>query len=278
VQYGNKADALFRLSRFDEAEKALEDAAAHHSDEAVTRYRLALLKHDRATAETVAPESNAQGEHGLAMWHVQALAAAGEGRLDEAERDSRRAVELARGAGLTERAAVFEAAPAVWNAFYGNMEVARQKAEAALRTFDGREVEYAAGFALGLAGDGARAEALAAKLNKDHPEDTQVQSTYVPTLHALAALGRNDPLKALDLLEANRQYEFGIPPLAFNHYYGNMYPLYVRGLAYLAAHRAREAAAEFERLLAHPGLWAGDPVESATRRQLARFPKGSGTR
>ena len=121
-------------------------------------------------------------------------------------------------------------------------------------SFDGREVEYAAGFALGLAGEGARAEALAAKLNKDHPEDTQVQSTYVPTLRALAALGRNDPPKAIDLLEANRRYEFGIPPLAFNHFYGNMYPIYVRGLAYLAMHREEEAAAEFSRLLAHPGL------------------------
>jgi hypothetical protein len=169
-----------------------------------------------------------------------------------------------------ERAAVFEAAQAVWNAFYGNREAARREAEAALKAFDGREVEYGAGFALGLAGEGERAEALAAKLNNDHPEDTQVQSTYVPTLRALAALGRNDPPKAIDLLEANRRYEFAIPPLAFNHFYGNMYTIYVRGLAYLAMHREEEAAAEFSRLLAHPGLAAGDPVEAAARLQLAR--------
>ena len=114
------------------------------------------------------------------------------------------------------------------------------------------------------------AEALAAKLNKDHPEDTQVQSTYVPTLRALAALARNDAPKAIDLLEANRRYEFGIPPLAFNHFYGNMYPLYVRGLAYLAMHREKEAAGEFSGLLAHRGLAAGDPADAAARRQLAR--------
>ncbi len=85
----------------------------------------------------------------------------------------------------------------------------------------------------------------------------------------MAALERNDPRKALDLLEANRRYEFGIPPLAFNHLYGNMYPLYVRGLAYLAMNRAADAAAEFSRLLAHPGMAAGDPVDAAARRQLA---------
>jgi hypothetical protein len=273
VHYGSRMMVLFRLNRFEEAEKALPAAAAHRalaSDVLVLRYRLALLKHDGAAAEAVVAESRAQSENQLAMWHAQALEAARDGRLEEAARDSRRAVEMARGTGLKERAAVFEAAPAVWNAFYGNRESARQEAESALKTFDGREVEYAAGFALGLAGEATRADALAAKLNNDHPEDTQVQSTYVPTLRALAALARNDPSKAIDLLESNRRYEFGIPPLAFNHSYGNMYPIYIRGLAYIAAHREAEAAAEFARLLAHPGLWAGDPVESLARLQLAR--------
>src|ERR1043165_731063 len=81
---------------------------------------------------------------------------------------------------------------------------------------------------------------------------------------------KNDPHKTIDLLEANRPYEFGIPPLAFNHFYGNMYPIYIRGLAYLAMGKATEAAAEFSRLLAHPGLYACDPVDAAARRQLGR--------
>jgi eukaryotic-like serine/threonine-protein kinase len=273
VDYGSKVRILFQLNRFEETEKALVDASAHHGDSSdvlAFRYRLALLKQDTARAQTVVARSHAQSEDEMVMWHVQALEAAREGHLEEAERDSRRAIEIARGAGLTERAAVFEAAQAVWNAFYGNTEAARQKAESALKAFDGREVEYAAGFALGLAGDTARAETLAAKLNKEHPEDTQVQSTYVPTLRALAALSRNDAPKAIDLLDANRRYEFGIPPLAFIHFYGNMYPLYVRGLAYVAMHRDEEAAAEFKRLLAQRGLAAGDPVEAAARVQLAR--------
>jgi len=60
----------------------------------------------------------------------------------------------------------------VWNALYGNKSAARKAAETALKTFEGREVAYAAGFALGLAGDAARAEALADKLNKEYPGDT----------------------------------------------------------------------------------------------------------
>ncbi|HEY2381773.1 MAG TPA: protein kinase [Terriglobia bacterium] len=270
--YGNQAQILFLLGRFEEAEKAFQVAAAHHAlsaDVLALRYRLALLKQDRKGIENVLAASRDTRDNAMVLSHIKALAAARGGRMAEAERDSRAAIEMARGAGLQERAAVFQAAPAVWSAFYGNQSSARERAETALKTFDGREVEYAAGFALGLTGEAARAEALAAKLDNEHPEDTQVQASYVPTLRALAALTRKDPRKALDLLEANRRYEFGIPPLAFNHFYGNMYPIYVRGLAYLMMNRGAEAAVEFSRLLAHPGLAAGDPVDAAARRQLA---------
>jgi eukaryotic-like serine/threonine-protein kinase len=272
LEYSGRANALFHLDRFEEAERAFEVAAAHHAinpNALAARYRLALLKQDRQGMESVLASSRGTRDGIMLQSHVQALAAAQAGRLDEAERYSRSAVETSLGAGLRERAAVFQAAPAVWNAFYGNRNSAREKAEAALKTFDGREVEYAAGFALGLAGEASRAEALAAGLNKEYPEDTQVQASYVPTLRALAALERKDPRKALDLLEANRRYEFGLPPLGFNNFYGNLYPIYVRGLAYLAMNRGVDAAAEFSRLLAHRGLVAGDPVDAAARRQLA---------
>ena len=271
--YTNLANGLFRLGRFEDAEKAYAVAAAHHAtgpDALAFLYRLALLKRDKAGMERTVAESRGSHDSELLLSQIQALAAARDGQLSDAERYSRSAIEMALRAGLEERMAVFQAAPAVWNALYENKETARRTAEIALRTFEGREVAYAAGFALGLAGETAKVDALANKLDKEYPEDTQVQATYVPTLRALVSLNKNDPRKAIDLLEANRPYEFGIPPLAFNHFYGNMYPIYVRGLAYLAMHKPREAAVEFGRLLAHPGLAVGDPVDAAARRQLAR--------
>jgi tetratricopeptide (TPR) repeat protein len=270
--YLNQAAALYHLGRFEEAERAYAVAAAHHAtapDAMALRYRLALLKRDKAGMERVLAESRGDHDSEMELAQVQALAAAHDGRLNEADMHSRRVIEMALRGGLRERAAVSQAAPAVWNALYENKAVARVAADAALKTFEGREVAYAAGFALGLGGEAARAEALADKLDKEFPEDTHVQATYVPTLRALAALDKNDPRKAIDLLEANRQYEFGIPPLAFIHFYGNMYSIYVRGLAYLAMRKPAEAVVEFSRLLAHPGLAAGDPVDAAARRQLA---------
>ena len=53
-------------------------------------------------------------------------------------------------------------------------------------------------------------------------------------------------------------------------YYGALYPTYVRGLAYQQLHRYREAAAEFQRMLDHPGLLLADPIGPAARLQLAR--------
>ena len=108
---------------------------------------------------------------------------------------------------------------------------------------------------------------------KNIPKTRRFNLTYVPTLRALAALDRNDAPKAhQSVVEANRNYEFGVPPLAFIHFYGNMY-LCVRGLAYMAMHRDQDAAAEFSRLLAQRGLAAGDPVDALARRQLARATK-----
>ena len=271
--YINQAGALFHLGRLEEAEKAFAVAAAHHAtgpDAEAGHYRLALLRRDTASLEKILAESRGNHDSEMALAQIQALAAADDGRLSEADRYSRSAVEMAIRAGLHERTAVFQATPAVWNALYENKGAARKIAETALKTFEGRDSAFAAGFALALGGDGIKAEALANKLDREYPEDTHVQATYVPTLRAVAALNKNDPRKAIDLLEANRSYEFGIPPLAFIHFYGNMYPVYIRGLAYLATGKGEEAAGEFRRLLAHPGLAVGDPVDAAARRQLAR--------
>ena len=279
--YGNRASILLRMGRFDEAGAELAQAAAHRAASVFERplwYKLGFLQNSASMMEAALADTQASPDTEVAMIHVQALAAARNGRMEEASRGSRRAVEMARGAGRTERAAVCQAAPAVWNGFYGNRDAARAAADAALKTFGGRDVSYAAGFALGLTGEASRAEALAAMLDKAYPEDTQVQATYVPTMRALAALSRNNPRTAIELLEANRRYELGIPPLAFNHYYGNMYPVYVRGLAYLALKQGSDAVAEFKRLLDHPSHYAGDPVEAAARFQLVRAWMAAGNR
>jgi hypothetical protein len=57
-----------------------------------------------------------------------------------------------------------------------------------------------------------------------------------------------------------------------------MYPAYVRGGAWLAAHRGAEAAAEFQKILDHRGLVFSDPVGVMARLQLGRAFDISGDR
>ena len=98
--------------------------------------------------------------------------------------------------------------------------------------------------------------------------------SYVPTLRALAALRSNDPARAIELLRPAATYELAQPGISFygagGVAFGAMYPTYVRGLSYLALRKAREAAAEFQKILDHPGVVLGDPMGALARLQLAR--------
>jgi hypothetical protein len=55
-----------------------------------------------------------------------------------------------------------------------------------------------------------------------------------------------------------------------------LYPAYIRGLAYLQMHEGRLAAAEFEKLLAHPSLVGTAVTGALSRVQLARAQRMMG--
>jgi eukaryotic-like serine/threonine-protein kinase len=50
----------------------------------------------------------------------------------------------------------------------------------------------------------------------------------------------------------------------------SLYPVYVRGYAYLAARRGAEAAAEFKKILEHPGVVANEPIGALGHLGLGR--------
>jgi eukaryotic-like serine/threonine-protein kinase len=49
-----------------------------------------------------------------------------------------------------------------------------------------------------------------------------------------------------------------------------MYPVYVRGEAYLAAHQGSEAAAEFQKILDHRGIVLNEPIGALAHLQIGR--------
>jgi eukaryotic-like serine/threonine-protein kinase len=82
------------------------------------------------------------------------------------------------------------------------------------------------------------------------------------------------------MTEAARPYDLAVPATAyfFGPGFGGLYPVYVRGLAFGRLGRHAEAAAEFQKILDHPGLMLNDPVGPMARLQLARTLAASGNR
>jgi len=261
------------LERLDEAERAWQRAANLNStirSVPVLGYQLAFLKGDRAGMDrhAAAARSRPGGEEEIS--HLEALVLARAGRLESAARMSGRAVDLAGRAGHREAAAMYEAAPAAWNAFFGDAPAARQRAAAALALSRGRDAQYVVAVALALAGDLTQSQSLAADLEKRYPEDTSAQSSYLPTLRALFSLHAGQPSQAIEQLQVARPYEFADPAINFLAFFGGLYPVYVRGEAYLAAKKGAEAAAEFQKILDHRGIVGTDPIGALAHLQLGR--------
>ena len=210
------------------------------------------------------------------LTHFKALALARSGQLERAGSLARRAVDLSEKARQRERAAVFQTAPAVWHALMGNVAEARRTAALALDMSTGRDVSYAAAFALALTGELSRSQALLKDLEARFPQDTTVNISYLPALRGLIALQQGKPAEALQKLEPALSNEFALPGTAFFASFGSLYPAYVRGQTYLAAKRPADAAVEFRKIISRRGLVMEDPIDAVARLQLARALAASG--
>jgi eukaryotic-like serine/threonine-protein kinase len=284
IGYENVAFAYVYLNCLPEAEALLHKASERKIEVvqfSLLRYFIAFLRNDKAAMEREMSQRRVKLEAQGWFEHQEAMTLAYQGRLQEADRLSARAVTLARQGGLVGRAAMFQGAAAVWNAFFGNQAEAQRSAEAALSSFRSRDADYGPAFALALLRDSAQAHKIAAELERRYPGDTSVQFSYLPALRALEALNQDDPANALEMTQASAPYELAVPGTAYftgASFFGALYPVYVRGLAYSRLGRPSEAAAEFQKILDHLGLTLNDPIGPMARLQLARALSASGDR
>lgn len=114
-----------------------------------------------------------------------------------------------------------------------------------------RSVDVLATLALARAGPISQAQQLAADLSRQFPSDTRLNYYWLPSIRAAITLNRHNPARALEELEPAAHYELGTSsPVAS----ATVFPVYLRGLALLASGQASQAAAEFQKLLDHPGV------------------------
>jgi eukaryotic-like serine/threonine-protein kinase len=273
IAYYSLAVSHAYLDRLGEAENTVRRAAGRglEIDEFIMLgYDIAFLNGDQGRMEREA--ARARERSGGEVWisNHEAFASAYSGHMQRARSLTRRAVEQAQQAAQRERAGLWEAGAAAREALLGNASEARRNAVAALKLSSDREVEYGAAFALAFSGDLPQARTLIDDLEKRFPEDTCVQFSYLPVLRAQLALGHGDALKAIELLQAAVPNELGAQRSTIHALFGALYPVYVRGEAYLAEGRGPEAASEFQKILKHPGIVVGDPIGALARLQLGR--------
>jgi DNA-binding winged helix-turn-helix (wHTH) protein/tetratricopeptide (TPR) repeat protein len=276
IGYSLLAASYMALGRTGDAEKVLQEAARRKLDIPdfyVQRYVIAFLKGDRTGMEQEAEQSGDKPVVDDWVTNAEGFALAYSGHLKGADKMSRHAADLARKAERRDAEALYETDAAVREALFGNVFDAIQRAGRALELSKSRDVEYGVAFALAVAGDSSRSQFLTEELAKRFPEDTKVQFIYTPTVRALLLLNHKQPLRAVELLQTATPYELGIPVEGGSEFLlgaGGLYPAYVRGLAYLAAHRGAEAAAEFQKILDHRGIVICDPVGASAYLQLGK--------
>jgi DNA-binding winged helix-turn-helix (wHTH) protein/tetratricopeptide (TPR) repeat protein len=278
--YVNLIDNNLYLGRLAEAENALARASERKfavDELLIAQYATAFLKGDTGVMEQAL--ASAQNRPSAEDWLTDnaASALAYCGRLREAKLMVRRAVDLAQQAEKPESAALYATAAAIWDALFGNPSDARRSAIAVVQLSKARDVEYGAALALALSGDLSRSQSLADELEQRFPEDTSVRYSYLPVLRALAVLKRK-PSKAIELLQVAGRYELGTPGSSANGSFGSLYPIYVRGEAYMAAHQGAVATAEFQKILDHRWVLVTDSMGPLAHLQLARALILSGDR
>jgi tetratricopeptide (TPR) repeat protein len=257
------------LNRVDEGENALRHAAGRglEIDEFIMlEYDIAFLKGDQAGMERAAARGRARSSGETWIFNKEAFAAAYSGQLRQARILSRRAVDEAIQESQPERAGLWEAGESLREAFFGYAPEAREKAIAALELSKDREAEYGAALALALSGDSSHAQTLVEDLERRFPEDTVVRFSYLPVIRARIALNSGDGSKAIELLQVAVPHELG----SSHDLFGALYPIYVRGQAYLAAHNGAEAAIEFQKIIDHRGIVGSDPIGALAHLQMGR--------
>ena len=269
--YAGVVYAYILLNRLDEARATVEEAKAKRVDSPsfhFSLYLLAFLSRDAAGMEQqVALGAGKQGVEDVLLY-FKAETAAYHGQLRKAREVYRQTVADAERTEERETTAFFDVTAALVEAQFGNKAEALQLVASALGLSTGRDVSYGAALALVLTGDATRVQTLAEDLGKRFPEDTIVRFNYLPTLHARLALSRNDAAKAIEVLQAAAPYELGQPTGGSSP--TTLYPVYVRGEAFLASQQGQAAAAEFQKILDHGGVVSFDPIGALAHLQIGR--------
>jgi tetratricopeptide (TPR) repeat protein len=269
--YANLVGTYLLLNRLDEAKATAREAQAHNLAAPIVHlnlYAVDFLQHDGAGMEREAAALIGKAGYEHTVFFYESETAAYGGEFAKARELTRRAADSAQRVDDKSEAAGYNAVAALHEALAGKMTLAKLDptldAQAAVALENDRDVEAFSAIALGLAGDSAQAGHLAYDLGKRFPEDTIVQSQDLPMIHAAVELQSGNGGKAVEALAAATPYELGLGggiPL---------YPVYLRGQAYLGLKQGGAAGAEFQKIIDHPGVVRNEVIGALAHLGLGR--------
>jgi DNA-binding winged helix-turn-helix (wHTH) protein/tetratricopeptide (TPR) repeat protein len=250
VAYASLAHSSICLGRYQDARAAIEQALARKLEPPYSRYMLygiAFLEGDTAAMQQqVDHVAGTPTEAG--MLAMQSATAAYAGQVRRARDLTRRAIELAMSRGLKEGAGQYSAGDALWEAAYGNCREAKQTAARTLAMTRGRHALTWSALALAMCGESSQAQRLVDEMSGRFPQDSFFNTLWLPMTHAALEIHRDNPARAVELLQPATRGELGTNAA--------LWPAYVRGLAYLDQRAGNEARAQFEKILDHKGVLA----------------------
>jgi serine/threonine protein kinase/tetratricopeptide (TPR) repeat protein len=260
--YSNVGFAYSGLNRLDEAKATFKQALEHKAGAAIAHSSLAIIawlqgNNSSMEHELEAMKDDAQGEYQITGLRSGMAAYAGQVKAGRSFGQKQR--EAADRLGLKEASANEYAQEAFTEATFLNKARALEDVAEALKLSQSAGVKLYCATSLALVGEDARATKLADEVAQKRPFDTLVQFVQVPLIKAQIELNKNNPGKAIDLLDSALVYARGSSGV-----------LYIRGNAFLKAGRGSDAVQAFQRLLDMKNVLSVDPVMPLAKVGLAR--------
>ena len=267
----NLALSEMAMGRPENAKRALDEAQRLGFDGPLlssARYLFAFCEGDRAAMQQQVAWAMGKPTAESVLISKEAESASFAGQFSKARSLAAQAAISAQKEGTSETGNRLLLEQAFREAEVGNASLAQDTLRKIRPLSDGMYMSSLAAITMANSGDIAGAEKLASRIAESHPLDTLAQKFWLPATRALIDLQKNDPTQAIKRLEASDALELAQPGV--QEPFGNMYPTYVRGLAYLKANQGENAAKEFQRILDHRGLVLNFIIGALAHLQMAR--------
>jgi eukaryotic-like serine/threonine-protein kinase len=253
----NLGETLIKQSRFEQAKNIYQESVTLGGEDSQTRpglFKVAFVFNNEGEMQRQLDVLKETDETGVLVLEASRLIYAG--KANEYAQIMNQVID--RAAKETPEIAGQYAVQAATNfAAFGKCREAKTWANRALDY--NREQAILTNAALVSAVCDAKPEALIIELENKFPQHFLVKNIWLPIIRAAVEM-KTSPEKALETLEANRQYE------AATAFWGN----YLRGKIYLKLSKPELAAKEFQKILENRGWAVESPLYALAHLGLAR--------